>query len=453
MLKKIKTIHMVGIGGSGMSGIAEVLLNLGYKVTGSDLKHSDVTNRLEELGAEIYYGHKSENVGKVDVVVISSAVSESNPEVLKAHKNAIPVIPRAEMLAELARMKYTITIAGTHGKTTTTSMVALVLQVGGLDPTVIIGGRLKNFSSGAKLGKGDFMVAEADESDGSFLKLSPTIAVVTNIDDDHLDHYGKMEVLNQAFVDHVNKVPFYGCSILCGDDSGVQSILGKIQRQYYTYGLDSKTNITARNIVRTDSGYKFNIVYNNKNIGQIKLNVSGRHDIQNALAAVCCGIELDIPFEKIKNALEEFSGVSRRLEFKGETKGIIFLDDYGHHPTEIISTLKAVREKYPERKSIVIFQPHRFTRTKILHKKFGPAFKDADMVKLMEIYPAGEKSISGISSKLILKEILKYNKNASIFNPAKELEKFAMDLKPNTVVLTLGAGDVWKLDEKIIEYL
>ncbi|MFN3966631.1 MAG: UDP-N-acetylmuramate--L-alanine ligase, partial [Endomicrobiia bacterium] len=417
---------------------------------GSDLVRTEITEHLEKLGARIVYKHKKENVSGADVVVVSTAISSNNPEVVMAHKNKIPVIPRAEMLAELARIKYAVTIAGTHGKTTTTSLTAMILQYGGLDPTVIIGGRVKNFGdSSAKLGKGDFLVAEADESDGSFLKLSPTIAVATNIDNDHLDYYGNIEKLKQAFVEHLNKVPFYGCSILCIDDIGIRSILKKIKRKYYTYGFNPEADFSAKIIETNFSGSKFKVFYKNKTVGDFVLSIPGIHNIQNALSAICCGIELSIPVKKIYSALKDFSGVKRRLEIKGKINNVIFIDDYGHHPAEIMATLKTIKDNFSDRRLLVIFQPHRYTRTKILYKEFGPVFRKADIVRLCEIYPAGEKPIKGVSSELILKEIKKYHNNVEMF----EFNKFPKLLKPNDVVLTLGAGDIWKTGEKIIQSL
>ncbi len=372
MFDRIKNIHFVGIGGSGMSGIAEVLLNLGYKVSGSDISKTEVTERLRKLGAKIIYRHKKENVSGADVVVVSTAISSNNSEIIEAQKNKIPVIPRVEMLAELARIKYTVTIAGTHGKTTTTSLIALVLQYGGFDPTVIIGGRVKNFGhSGAKLGKGEFLVAEADESDGSFLKLSPTIAVATNIDNDHLDYYGNIEKLKQAFIEHLNKVPFYGCAILCVDDSGIMSIIKKIASKYYTYGFNSDADFSAKITKTNFFGSKFRVFYRKKIIADFVLNIPGIHNVQNALSGICCGIELGIPLKKIYSALKDFSGVKRRLEIKGKIKinkdsDIMFIDDYGHHPVEVLATLKTIKENFTDRRLLVIFKTNRYTRTKIL---------------------------------------------------------------------------------------
>jgi len=450
---------MIGLGGVGMSGISEVLINLGYKVSGSDKLCTETTKHLEKLGAKIFYCHKAGNVKNPDVVVTSTAIAKNNPEVVEAHKRKIPVIPRIEMLAEIARLKYTVAVAGTHGKTTTTSMTSLVLQYGGLDPTVVIGGRVKNFGSlGAKLGKGDFLVAEADESDGSFLKLSPTITIVTNIDDDHLDYYKTFENLKEAFIKHINSIPFYGFAILCVNDPVVKSILNRVTRKYFTYGLVPQgTNVdadfTAKNIKLGPQGSIFDVYSNKKLVGNFALNASGAHNVQNALSSICCGLELGISIQKIKNALKDFGGVGRRLEIKGriglagEKEEIIFIDDYGHHPTEILATLKALKNSYPSKRVAAIFQPHRYSRTKILYKKFGKVFGNADLVRLCEIYPAGEKPLPGVSAKLILNEVKKHHKNIQLFN----FDSFVKEIRPGDVVLTLGAGDVWKLNGKIQE--
>lgn len=455
MFKKIKLIHFVGIGGVGMSGIAEVLLSLGYKVSGSDLKSSDFTDHLKKLGAKISFGHKAKNIGTADVVVTSTAVSRNNPEVVFARKRKIPVIPRIEMLAELARLKYTVSIAGTHGKTTTTSLASLVLEEGGLGPTIVIGGRLKNIKSGAKLGKGDFLVAEADESDGSFLKLSPTITVVTNIDNDHLDHYGTFENIKSAFVEHINSVPFYGTSILCFDDKNVRDIIPRVNRRYVTYGLQdgaraAKTDYTARNIKHLSGITAFDVFKSGKKLGSVRLKVPGLHNIRNALAAAVVGVELEIPFNKISKALGSYAGVGRRLEVKGERNGITVLDDYGHHPTEVKATLNAVRMAWPKKRLVVVFQPHRYSRTALLYKEFGACFKDADEVNLLQIYPAGEKPVPEVTSQLIFNSIVENGSQVQYF---KDVELLSGRLKPGDIVLTLGAGDVWKVGEDLLKLI
>lgn len=453
MLKKIQHIHFVGIGGSGMSGIAEVLINLGYKVSGSDLKQTEVTQRLAFLGGEIFIGHKDEQVGDAHVVVTSSAILPDNPEVVQAKKLKIPVIPRAEMLAELMRLKYAVAIAGSHGKTVTTSLVSMVLAEGGLDPTLVIGGRLKNIGSSAKLGRGEFMVAEADESDGSFLKLTPTIALVTNIDDDHLDYYKTLDNIKRAFVQFVNKVPFYGSIILCGEDENVKSIIPQITRKYYTYGRGKNYDFFAENIVYEGMHTKFDFFFSGKNLGRLKLHLPGAHNVVNSLGAAAVGIELGIEFEKIRKAFVDFTGVSRRLEIKAIKNDIVFIDDYGHHPTEIRVTLEAIKSIWPGRRLLVIFQPHRYTRTRDLAKKFGPSFESASRVWLTDIYSAGEKPIPGISSSLILESFPAEKRDTVtlILNREAIIEEVVKELRPQDMLLTLGAGDVYKIGDEILK--
>ena len=448
MFKKIRHIHFVGIGGSGMSGIAEVLATIGYRVSGSDLKKTETTEHLRKLGAKIYIGHAKKNIKGADVVVTSTAVSRANPEVIAAEISKIPVIPRIEMLAELARLKYAVTIAGTHGKTTTTSLASLILQKGGLDPTIVIGGRLKNLKSGARLGRGEYLVAEADESDGSFLKLSPTITVVTNIDNDHLDYYGTLENIKRAFVQHINSVPFYGCAVLCSDDANVREILPEMKRRYVTYGLTGKPDYTATAITPLDCGARFQVIANGKRKGAISLRVPGRHNILNALAAVAVGLELGIPFARVAEALGEYAGVGRRLEMKGEKKGVLVIDDYGHHPTEIKATLSAVKGNWPSRKLTVLFQPHRYSRTAHLYREFAGVFDDADEIQLLDIYPAGEKPVPGVTSQLIY-GIMK-DRGLPVEH-YKGVDLLAKRVADGDIVLTLGAGDVWKQGEELLK--
>lgn len=435
-----------------MSGIAEVLINLGYKVSGSDLRQTEITQRLASLGGKIFIGHKAEQVGCANVVVTSSAILPDNPEVVQAKELKIPVIPRAEMLAELMRLKYAVTVAGCHGKTVTTSLVSMVLAEGGLDPTVVIGGRLKNIGSSAKLGRGEFMVAEADESDGSFLKLTPTIALVTNIDDDHLDYYKTLDNIKRTFVEFVNKIPFYGCSILCGEDKNTRSIIPQITRKYYTYGRDRNYDFFAKNIAYKGMDTEFDLYFSGKNLGRLKLHLPGAHNVVNSLGAAAVGIELGIEFEKIKKAFSEFTGVSRRLEIKGTKSDIMFIDDYGHHPTEIRVTLEAIKSIWPERRLLVIFQPHRYTRTRDLAEKFGPSFERASKVWLTDIYSAGEKPIPGISSFLILDSFPpEKRKDVKLISEREALIEEVMNtLKSRDVLLTLGAGDIYKLGEEIL---
>ena len=451
MFKKIQHIHFVGIGGSGMSGIAEVLLTLGYKVSGSDLKESHVTQRLKKLGARIAIGHEASNIEGAQVVVTSTAVAPVNPEVLAARELGIPVIPRIEMLAEIARLKYTIAVAGTHGKTTTTSMVAEVLQAGGLDPTVIVGGRLKRLDSGAKLGKGDFLVAEADESDGSFLKLSPTLAIITNIDNDHLDYWGSFDRVCDGFVQYAGRVPFYGCVIACLDDLHVRNQLPRLTRRVVTYGIETAAQVRASNVQVDAEGTSFDVSVEGKRFGTLRMQVPGRHNVLNALAATVVGLELGISFEKIAEGLAAFEGVGRRMELKGERDGIRIIDDYGHHPTEIRATLSALRERYPDNRLVVLFQPHRFTRTQSLWNEFAQSFDHADQVYILDIYPAGEAPIAGVSSELILEPLKKTHKAAFALPSPVDLSKLSQELRAGDIVLTLGAGDVWKVGEQLLE--
>jgi UDP-N-acetylmuramate--alanine ligase len=455
MFDSIKQIHFVGIGGSGMSGIAEVLITRGYKVSGSDMKLSDVTNRLEKLGAKIFEGHKAENIIGSDVVVVSTAIDTTNPEVKEAIKNKIPVIPRAEMLAELMRLQYSILIAGTHGKTTTTSIISWILSRAGLDPTVVIGGKLNNFGTGAKLGEGKYMVAEADESDGSFLKLTPAVAIVTNIDNDHLDYYKTFDNLVHSFVQFINKVPFYGWCVGCNDDANVRQIISKTNRKYFTYGIKENSDIMAKNITVNDCHTIFDVVYKNEKIGIIDLPLAGNHNILNTLAAIITCMELGVNFGLIKEALKEFKGVGRRLEIKGEKKDIIVVDDYGHHPREMSATWEALQKFWPNRKKYVVFQPHRYSRTQILAKEFAEVLSNMDNVLLLPIYPAGEKEISGVSSNLIFENIPKdKQKNIVCIKDNNEVVPYLLkNIGSNSLVLTLGAGNVVKIGEEYLSKL
>jgi len=451
MFKKIQHIHFVGIGGAGMSGIAEVLLTLGYKVSGSDLKETSVTQRLKKLGAQIAIGHEASNIEGSQVVVTSTAVAAVNPEVLAARERNIPVIPRIEMLAEIARLKYTIAVAGTHGKTTTTSMVAEVLQAGGLDPTVIVGGRLKRLDSGAKLGKGDFLVAEADESDGSFLKLSPALAIITNIDNDHLDYWGSFDRICDGFVQYAGRVPFYGCVIACLDDLHVRNQLPRLTRRVVTYGIETAAQVRASNVQMNAEGTSFDVAVEGKRLGTLRMQVPGRHNVLNALAATVAGLELGISFAQIAEGLAAFEGVGRRMELKGEKDGVRIIDDYGHHPTEIRATLSALRDRYPDNRLVVLFQPHRFTRTQSLWNEFSQSFDHADQVYILDIYPAGEAPIPGVSSDLILEPLKKNHKAAFALPAPVDPAKLSQELRAGDIVLTLGAGDVWKVGEQLLE--
>ncbi len=455
MLQKKHKIHFVGIGGIGMSGIAEVLLNSGYVVTGSDLQESEATRRLRGLGARVFIGHQEENLaGDPSVVVISTAVRYANPEVLEARRRHIPVIPRAEMLAELMRMKYGVAVAGSHGKTTTTSMVAAVLSAGGLDPTMVIGGRVHMLGTNAKTGQGEFLVAEADESDGSFLLLSPTIAVVTNIDKEHMDFHQTMEKLNDNFLAFVNKVPFYGLAVLCIDDVNVRALLPKARKRFATYGLSAEADFSATDLKMSASGIEFTALHHGKAAGNVRLHLPGRHSATNALAAIAVAHELEIPFARASEALGQFTGIHRRFEIKGEPRGILVIDDYGHHPTEIRATLAAIRDSW-KRPLTVIFQPHRFTRTRDLFEEFLTAFEGADRLVLTEVYSAGEDPIAGMSGEALYQAIKRKGHLDVQFIGDKNaiVERIAGELKPGDIALTLGAGDVYKVGEALVEKL
>jgi len=455
MYGRIEKIHFVGIGGIGMSGIAEVLLNLGYKVSGSDLRHSETTERLASLGGEIHIGHARENLVEVDVVVTSTAVRDDNPEVVEAQAQLIPVIPRAEMLAELMRMKYGIAIAGTHGKTTTTSMVATVLTHGGIDPTIVIGGKLNTLGSNAKLGQGKFLVAEADESDGSFLKLSPTIAVVTNIDADHLDFYSGIEEIKDIFVDFINKIPFFGLAVLCLDDRNVAEVIPRVKKRFITYGLSTQADIRATQIRLAGNSTSFTAHYKGDRIGEISYSMPGAHNVLNALACIAVAMELDVPFEQIREGFAQFGGVGRRFQIKGEVREIMVVDDYGHHPAEIRATLAAAKNGWPDRRLVVAFQPHRYTRTKELFDEFVTAFYDADILILTDIYAASEKPIEGVSSDALASAIRRHGQKDVTYIADREAISghLAGIVQPGDIVLTLGAGNIWQAGEALLEQL
>ena len=454
MRHRVRKVHFVGIGGIGMSGIAEVLLNLGYRVTGSDLAESDTTHRLQKLGAEIFLGHRAENLKEADVVVTSSAVRRDNPEVLAAQGSLIPVIPRAEMLAELMRMKYSIAVAGTHGKTTTTSMIATVLAHGGLDPTAVIGGKLNAFGSNAKLGQGDLLVAEADESDGSFLRLTPTIAIVTNIDPEHLDHYRNLEEIQTAFLEFINKVPFYGLAVLCLDQENVQALIPRVSKRFVTYGLTTQANYRATDISFHGLSTTFRALADDHELGQISIRMPGLHSVYNALATIAAAFELEVGFGVIHEALESFSGVQRRFQIKGEWGGVMVVDDYGHHPTEIKATLSAAKSGW-ERRTVVIFQPHRYTRTRDLFREFLTAFNQADVLFLTGIYAASEDPIPGVKVEDLCEGIKGHGHKDVTLVPDKSqvMEHVLPRLRPGDMVITLGAGDVWKVGESLIQKL
>ena len=452
MFNKYRVVHFVGIGGVGMSGIAEVLHNLGYEVTGSDLRETETTHRLKNLGIKVHLGHASENIDHAHVVVISSAVSPVNPEVVEAKQRYIPVIPRAEMLAELGRLKYGILVAGAHGKTTTTSLIATTLGEGGLDPTVVIGGKLNAIGSNAKLGQGDYLVAEADESDGSFLKLNPTIAVITNIDREHMDFFKDIATLKSAFLAFINKIPFYGIAVVSIENSYTREIIPYIERRALTYGLSDTADIFARNIRNEGTRMSFEPVMHGLSLGNFTIPIPGRHNVLNSLAAIATAMELQIPVERISEALRKFSGIHRRFEFKGEAKGVRVYDDYGHHPSEIAATLKAARECFTNNRLIVLFQPHRFTRTRDLMEEFSVSFTDADRLYLTDIYPAGEQPIQGITAEGLLRAIKRTATGAISYEAdrKKMVAAIVRETAPGDVVLTLGAGDVYKMGEEIL---
>jgi UDP-N-acetylmuramate--alanine ligase len=455
MLEKKHRIHFVGIGGIGMSGIAEVLLNLGYQVTGTDERESDATMRLRALGAQVSIGHRPENLtSDPAVVVISTAVKFSNPEVLEARLRQIPVIPRAEMLAELMRMKYGVAIAGSHGKTTTTSLIATVLSGAGLDPTMVIGGRLRSLGSNAKLGQGEILVAEADESDGTFLLLSPTIAVVTNIDREHMDFYRSVDELSASFLAFINKVPFYGLSVLCVDNPLVRALLPKVKKRFVTYGLSGDADIRGHDVKTSPMQVECSVFHRSQSLGMLRLKLPGRHSATNALAAVAVAQELGIPFARVVESLHSFAGIHRRLEIKGEPAGIMVLDDYGHHPAEIQATLTAIRESW-NRPLTVVFQPHRYTRTRDLFADFLPVFDGVDRLVLTEIYPAGEDPIPGISAAALYQALKRRGHLEVEFFPerAEIPAKLAPRLRKGDIVLTLGAGDIYKVGERLVESL
>ncbi|MBW8058174.1 MAG: UDP-N-acetylmuramate--L-alanine ligase [candidate division NC10 bacterium] len=454
MVKRYRHIHFVGIGGAGMSGIAEVLHNMEYFVTGSDVRASEVTQHLAGLGVRVFIGHEPEHVRGADVVVRSSAVGLDNSEVVAARQHLIPVIPRAEMLAELMRLKYGVAVAGTHGKTTTTSMLATVLAKGGLDPTVVIGGRLSGLGTSAKLGGGDFLVAEADESDGSFLKLSPTVAVVTTIDAEHLDYYRDLTHIQETFLQFINKVPFYGSAILCLDQENIQALLPGVEKRFITYGLRTQADITAREIMHQGMRSEFVVVARQEVLGKFRLRVPGTHNVSNALAAVAVGLDLDIEPDVIRDALEEFAGVDRRFQVKGEARGILVVDDYGHHPAEIRATLNAAKDGFG-RRVVAIFQPHRYTRTHYLLREFFTAFYEADVLIVTEVYAAGEPVIPGVSGGQIAEGAIEHGHRSVTFLADKEaIPEFVLSvLQPGDLVITMGAGDIWQVGEEILRRL
>jgi UDP-N-acetylmuramate--alanine ligase len=452
MFKRYQQIHFVGIGGAGMSGIAEVLLTLGYRVTGSDLRRGETIERLERLGAKVFTGHQPFHVEGAHVVVYSSAVALDNVEVQVARQRGIPVIPRAEMLAELMRLKYGIAIAGTHGKTTTTSIVAAVLAAGGFDPTVVVGGRVHGLGANARLGQGEFLVAEADESDGSFLKLSPTIAVVTTVDAEHLDHYADLDAIRAAFLAFVNKVPFYGAAVVCLDDPNIQQMIPRIEKRVITYGLESGADVTARRLAFSGLHASFEVVQRGRTLGPATLQVPGRHNVLNALAAVAVGLDLEVPWERLQTALAGFGGVQRRFQIRGEARGVLVVDDYGHHPAEIRATLAAAKAGF-DRRVITVFQPHRYTRTLHLRKDFLTAFYQSDVLIVMDIYGAGETPIEGVHARDLADGIAAHgHREVHYMDGDREgiVQYLWESTRSGDLVLTLGAGDVGQIGTELI---
>ncbi len=436
-----------------MSGIAELLLNLGYTVSGSDLRQTDITRRLASLGGIIYQGHEGSYIGKADVVVTSTAVKEDNPEVLAAIENNVPVIPRAEMLAELMRLKkFGIGIAGSHGKTSTTSLVGCILAEAGLDPTVVIGGKVNSLGTNAQLGGGEFLVAEADESDGSFLKLSPVVEVVTNIDLEHLDYYNDIDEIKDVFLQFINKIPFYGAAILCLDDDNIVSLLPEIKKRVITYGLTAQADLHGRRLRTDGPSTTFEVCFGSEVLGEITLASPGRHNVLNSLAAIAVALELEVKFSVISKALASFTGVQRRLQVKGEKSGITVIDDYGHHPTEIKATLAALRDAWPSRRLLVMFQPHRYSRTQALFAEFCTAFHDADILILTEIYPASEQPIPGVTAENLRNGIKKHGqKKVYIAEGVDDLSGIVQPmLEKDDIVVTLGAGNIWRAGEQLL---
>jgi UDP-N-acetylmuramate--alanine ligase len=453
MFRNSKKMHFIGIGGIGMSGIAEILINLGYEVSGSDLAESDQTRRLASLGATVFNGHSPSNIKDYHVVVTSSAIKQDNPELIEARRRRIPVIHRSEMLAGLVRMKYGIGVAGTHGKTTITSMLSYVLYHGGINPTAVVGGKVLNFNTNAHVGEGEYIVFEADESDGSFLKLLPSIGIVSNIDADHLDYYKYFQGLKDAFLSYINNIPFYGYSVLCIDDPIVRELLPQVTRPYYTYGFSEDADYRATGIAMEDGSTRYRCLYRNEPLGEITIRQLGNHNVLNSLSVIAVAQELGLSFGLIGEGLASFKGVGRRLEFIGEAAGVRVYDDYGHHPTEIRATLAALKNL--GRRIVVIFQPHRFSRTQLLWDEFGQSFGQADEVFLTEIYPAGEQPIEGVTSQLIKESIARHRGSATdIVSRIEDLPgRVARSVRENDIVLTLGAGDVYKIGGRLLEEL
>ncbi|CAN2041821.1 UDP-N-acetylmuramate--L-alanine ligase [Candidatus Magnetomoraceae bacterium gMMP-15] len=452
MYKKNYHIHFVGIGGIGMSGIAEILLNQGYQVSGSDLISSEITQRLKSNGVDFFKGHNAQYIQNADVVVISSAISKDNPEVTAALKASLPVIPRAEMLAELMRFKYSIAVAGAHGKTSTTAMISSVLSLAKLDPTVVIGGELMGSGINAISGSGKFIVVEADESDGSLLKMSPTIAVITNIDLEHLDFYSDIEDIKNTFLTFINSIPFYGCSVLCIDSKPVKDIIPEINKPYITYGITEEADFQASDICTEHLASRYKLIHKGKSLGEVFVSLPGIHNVYNSLASITLALTLEIPYETIKQALKNLKGVHRRLEIKGERCGVTVIDDYGHHPTEIKTTLQTLKQSWPEKRLVAVFQPHRYTRTAALFDDFVKAFDLSDILLIIPIYSACENPIKGVDSFKLYEKIKTNRYNNIFFEDSMEsaLAFLSEILHDGDILLTIGAGDVWKIGERFL---
>ncbi|HET7153351.1 MAG TPA: UDP-N-acetylmuramate--L-alanine ligase [Candidatus Kapabacteria bacterium] len=453
MFSSIKKIHFVGIGGIGMSGIAEILLDQGFKISGSDMHATDVTDHLKSLGATIYQGHAAENLDEADVLVYSSAVKPNeNPEVLAAVEKKIPVIRRAEMLAELTRMKYSVSIAGTHGKTTTTSMTGLVMMEGNLDPTVIVGGKLSGLGgTNARLGHGEWSVIEADEFDRSFLQLFPTVAVITTLEREHLDIYSDIDDIKNAFVEFANKVPFYGFVVLCLDEPALTDILPRVKKRIITYGLTPQCDLYATDLHHQEKVSVFTVVKQGVELGQMQLRIPGVHNIKNALAATAVGLELGVPFEKIASALAKFTGVYRRFEVKADVNGVMVVDDYAHHPTEVKATLEGIRAGW-KRRIVAVFQPHTYSRTRDFYMDFGKSFFNADVLIVTDVYPAREQPIQGVTGELIANAAIQFgHRNVHYVQDKAQVPAYLQRIvKPGDIVVTMGAGDIWKYGMEFI---
>jgi UDP-N-acetylmuramate--alanine ligase len=450
----IRKTHFVGIGGTGMCGLAEILLTLDYEVSGSDLATAtEAVERLQRLGARIDAGHAAEHVRGKDLLVVSSAIREDNPEYVEARRLGIPILKRGQMLAEIMRLKYGVAVSGAHGKTTTTSIAGHLLSEAGLDPTVVVGGRVRSLGSNARLGSGDIFVAEADESDGSFLEILPTVAVVTNIDREHLDHYHNLDAIRQAFLRFMRKVPFYGVAIVCGDDLELRALLPEVNRPVITYGTEPDCRVRAERIAAVPAGSRFTVNASGRDLGEFTVPVPGRHNVRNALAALTVGLFLGVPAEHLRRGLATFEGVGRRFETRGEAGGITHVDDYGHHPTEIAAVLRTAREVFGTRRLVVLFQPHRYTRTMALHDEFARAFRDADLLVLAEIYAAGELPIPEVSAERLAGSIGRESRVAVHYLPDERamVEGVPALLKNGDVLITLGAGSIWQWGDAVME--